>query len=104
MTIQERPCPRCGVHRSFRLWLGRSMCANCKLQWATQISAGTARAPVHFEATPVTTPFTSRELERLRVYRAAIAYGLYTDQSVCAAQETPAAAGNHVEVPQCPTC
>jgi hypothetical protein len=76
MTIQERRCPHCAVPRTFRLWGGRSLCANCRCQWST---GKPTYSPRHDEAEFTAAGFTTEELARLRIYRAAVAHGLYTD-------------------------
>jgi hypothetical protein len=98
MTIQERPWPRCATPRTFRLWRGRSVCANCKSQWTLELR-GTTRTIAYRAGSPTATPFTSSELARMRIYRAAVAHGFYTDQFACAAPGAPSRSVSELEVP-----
>ena len=90
MTIQERKCPRCAAPLTFRLWRGRSLCANCKWQWPNAIRGEKTSATLNTGAVSPTTLMTSAQLERLRIYRAAVAHGFYTDQLPTPARARPA--------------
>jgi hypothetical protein len=70
MTIQERPCPGCGVPRTLRLWGGQSLCANCRRQWLVR----SRQSRTHTVA-----EFTPNEVTRLTHYRDAVAHGLYSE-------------------------
>ncbi len=103
MTIQERPCPQCAVPRTFRLWGGRSLCASCRCQWSTREPRHSLRS---HETEPGAARFTTEELARLRIYRAAFAHGLCTDwpSSNDAHRIRPASYQKEEGVPSCPTC
>jgi hypothetical protein len=59
MTIEERwPSPHCGNRRRVRWGQNEYFCFNCNWQ----------------------TPFTEGELARLKVYRAAVNAGVYSDE------------------------
>ena len=75
MQVEERwPCPRCGNRRT-QLWAaGRYHCFNCKHQWQL-----VSRRSEPARNTELTTVFTPDELQRLRIYRAAVQAGFYTD-------------------------
>ncbi len=79
MLIQERSCPVCAVPRTFRLWGGRSLCANCKHQWPARFALSdlASRPEAWIKRT---LPFSPAELVRLRVYRAAVAHRFYNEQ------------------------
>ena len=60
--IEQRVCPSCGIHRTGRqVRSTTAFCFNCHHQW----EAGY--------------PFNAEELARLRIYRAAVRAGFYTD-------------------------
>ena len=75
-TIQEHPCPRCAIRRTV-LIARASFCFNCRLHWDGQWSQRSAAAveprPEPFHV------FTAAEVARLRIYRAAVRAGFYTD-------------------------
>jgi ribosomal protein L37AE/L43A len=67
---QQSTCPQCGIQRTVRAGgSGISVCMNCRAQW----TAGPAIEREH------TYPFTPAELNRLEIYRRAIAAGFYND-------------------------
>src|SRR6266545_7867412 len=103
MTIQERPCPQCAVPRTFRLWGGRSLCANCRCQWSNREPRHCLRGD---ETEPGAAHFTTEELVRLRIYRAAFAHSLYTDWPSSNDAHRIGAASYQMEggVPPCQTC
>jgi hypothetical protein len=72
-TIQERPCPRCAIRRTVRIW-GTSFCHNCHLQWHG--ASGAAFLP---RPTPAYI-FTAQETARLMMYRAAFLAGYHNDR------------------------
>jgi hypothetical protein len=86
-TIQEHPCPRCAIRRTVRI-ASASFCFNCRLQWGSQwAKALGATAEPHLEP-PY--PFTAAETTRLRIYRAAIHVGFYSDQFASGPSESSA--------------
>jgi len=108
MSVQERPCPACGIRRTLRLWRHRSLCANCKHQWPARHSLGEFTPSPHPPANAIH-PFTASELARLRSYRAAVASGLYTDslpsaRYVAEGRDPDSGHMNQKEPPPCPTC
>jgi hypothetical protein len=69
-VIEERVCPRCQILRTVRF--GRTLfCFNCR--WSSE-AATVAPAPSDSYA------FSPEDLARLRVYRAAVRHGFYTDE------------------------
>ena len=71
-TIQERPCPRCAIRRTVRI-ARASFCFNCRLHWDGQWGQRSA-APVEPRYA-----FSAAEITRLKIYRAAVRAGFYTD-------------------------
>ena len=68
------PCPRCGNRPTLLLYDRSSLCMNCRLHWRPG-SVGKSQAKV-----PLGYVFSSKELSRLRVYRAAVVAGYYSDE------------------------
>ena len=98
MTVQDRACPRCEVHRTFRLWGGRSLCANCRFKWRNH-------EPIGREPEPLMTRFNTVEYARLQTYRMAVARGVYTDWPLTDAASSERAETHQDErEPPCPTC
>jgi len=64
LMIQQLACPSCGRVQSLNMGAGGNFCLNCRHHWR--------------EARPL---FTEAELQRLVVYRRAIAAGFFTDWS-----------------------
>ena len=73
-VIEERGCPRCLILRTARFG-GTKFCFNCRWSSAPQTDSGIAATNPH-----VNHAFTAPELARMRSYRAAVRYGLYTDE------------------------
>ena len=102
MTVQERACPRCEVHRTFRLWGGRSLCANCRFKWR---NPELVRRESGLNTEPAAAGFNPVELARLQTYRMAVARGVYTDWPFTdAALSVRAETHNDEREPPCPTC
>lgn len=78
-TPQQANCPRCGIQRTVRLgYSGISLCMNCRTRWGSSTDTtclATEAVPDPQEAYP----FSPAELERLEIYRRAVAAGFYTD-------------------------
>ena len=92
-TIQEYPCPRCAIRRTVSI--GSALfCSNCRLHWCSQWGKALG-ATVEPRPEP-SYPFTAAETARLRIYRAAIHAGFYSDQSAtrpCRASATSGGRG-----------
>jgi hypothetical protein len=76
-TIQEHPCPRCGIRRTVRIACA-SFCFNCHLHWGSQWGKALSVADEPRLEPPYA--FTAAETARLTIYRAAIHAGFYSDQ------------------------
>jgi len=71
--LQQRACPSCGRLQSLNMGSGGHFCLNCRYRW---------RESAALEPTAsTTTSFTKPELERLTIYRRAVAAGFFTDWS-----------------------
>ena len=87
MLIEDRwPCPRCGNRRTVRWSERRFVCFQCRHHWERQHLPAAAHAPTPSQPTataprPPDAPagFSPPELERLLIYRDAVAAGFYTD-------------------------
>jgi hypothetical protein len=67
--LQQRACPSCGRIQSLNMGAGGHFCLNCRQQWRE------TAAP----EPDTSTSFTDAELERLAIYRRAVAAGFFTD-------------------------
>jgi len=77
ITIVDQACPYCRHHRTVQVANSTSAhCFNCHRAWVTSESA--ARTPADEPQSEFS--FTREEQERLRIYRAAIRAGLYSDR------------------------
>ena len=72
-VIEHERCPRCSNLRTARFGTA-SYCFNCRLQWSGDALLDAADEP------QASYPFTAAELVRLRMYRAAVRVGFYTDR------------------------
>jgi hypothetical protein len=72
-VIEHDPCPRCSNLRTVR-FSSNSYCFNCRLLWSGDSFIDGADEPA------ASYPFTESELVRLRVYRAAVRAGFYTER------------------------
>jgi hypothetical protein len=70
-VIEHDRCPRCSNLRTARFGVV-SYCFNCRTQWNDPTDA----------AGETDYPFSPEELGRMRVYRAAVRAGFYTDRVV----------------------
>jgi hypothetical protein len=69
-VIEHRACPRCQIMRTVSF--GRTLfCFNCR--WSSETAAIAAASSDSYS-------FSPEELARLRVYRAALRDGFYTDE------------------------
>ena len=68
MTIVERTCPRCTIKRTVQWGRWGAFCFNCRLHLDGTASSST-----------MAYRFQPAELVRLKLYRAAIAHGVYSD-------------------------
>lgn len=69
--IEQRVCPRCGIHRTGRqIRSTTAFCFNCHHQWDAFGAEPDAEAGY---------PFSPEEIARLRIYRAAVRAGFYSD-------------------------
>ena len=76
MSIVEQRCPRCSNRRTVHLGYSSALfCFNCRLRWNPD-KPYTAYVA---DTNPPAYTFTDRERARLRVYRAAVASGFYSD-------------------------
>jgi len=74
---QQSTCPHCGIRRTVRVgYSGVSLCMNCRGRWGAN-SDSTTPPPAPVEEREDAYPFTPAELERLEVYRRAVASGFY---------------------------
>jgi ribosomal protein L37AE/L43A len=73
LILQQSSCPRCGILRTVRVGTsGLTFCMNCRHRWAHG-SIDSARKLDREDRYA----FTPAELQRLEVYRRAIAVGFY---------------------------
>jgi hypothetical protein len=78
---QQSTCPRCGIQRTVRMGFSDiSLCLNCRARWGAlrDLLDPPTPAPPGLEHAPAY-PFTPSELDRLEIYRRAIAAGFYRD-------------------------
>ena len=77
LTPQQSTCPHCGIQRTVRMgFSGVSICMNCRSRWGASSNTNLPADPRE-ESEPAY-PFTPAELERLAVYRRAVAAGFYS--------------------------
>jgi hypothetical protein len=77
IIIQERACPRCAHRRTVRVGnSARLFCFNCRHAWAAS-DEHILQAPWPALDSYV---FQPAELARLRMYRAAVRAGFFTDE------------------------
>ena len=85
MMIEHRPCPSCGIPNTARMTDGVALCFNCRASWDPGDPEGTLRPANRPRAVPPPAApeppyaFTARQIERLRVYRAAVTAGYYNE-------------------------
>jgi hypothetical protein len=89
MTIEQRPCPSCGIPNTAHMSDGVAVCFNCRATWDPRDPEGTvkpvrtappaAAAPAQPPEAPQPFPFTPLELKRLLIYRAAVRAGFFND-------------------------
>jgi hypothetical protein len=82
MMMQSRPCPSCRFPTTARMADGVAVCFNCRATWDPNDPEGSLKAPgAPAAAAPEPPPyvFTPAQLERLRVYRAAVRAGFYNE-------------------------
>ena len=70
--LQQSACPRCSILRTVRIGhTGMSLCMNCHTRW------GAGSSPEVILCYEDRYAFTQAELDRLEIYRRAVAAGLY---------------------------
>jgi hypothetical protein len=82
MSFQELACPRCDVPRTFRLWRGRSLCANCKHQFHIDAGIPIAHRTLPCAEARSASELSALEIARLIAYRPAVAHGVYSDYPI----------------------
>ena len=73
--LQQRACPS-GRAQSLNMGAGGNFCFNCRHSWRQPDPSITAAGP-HTDAYP----FTEAEMQRLAIYKRAVAAGFFTDWS-----------------------
>jgi ribosomal protein L37AE/L43A len=69
---QQSACPACGISRTVRVgYSGVSLCMNCHTRWSASATSPRRNDEDGYR-------FTRAELERLEIYRRAVAAGLYS--------------------------
>ena len=83
--IEHRPCPSCGIPATARMTEGVALCFNCRASWNPGDPEGTLQPADRLGAGRPPAPperpyaFTALQIERLRVYRAAVTAGYYNE-------------------------
>lgn len=76
---QQCTCPRCGIPRTVRVgYSDVSLCMNCRSRWGAGAGAGAIPRSTAAAGDDAGYRFTRAELERLEMYRRAVAAGLYS--------------------------
>jgi ribosomal protein L37E len=71
-SLTEGICPRCGMDATIQFNVNDRLCYVCGLRWESGRQLQDEPAEAHY-----TNVFTSAEIERLRIYRAAVRAGFY---------------------------
>jgi ribosomal protein L37AE/L43A len=79
LNPQQSTCPNCGIERTVRVGAsGISICMNCRARWRSAAASITPTTDAVDESEPAY-GFTQAEMERLKIYRRAVAAGFYAD-------------------------
>jgi hypothetical protein len=79
LNPQQSICPNCGIQRTVRMgYSGIAICMNCRARWRWASDGRTPPTATQDESEPAY-GFTQAELERLEIYRRAVAAGFYAD-------------------------